>query len=243
VSDIEELEKYFDVLLENAQGAPSETPLVKDEERFALYQEVKGLFSKVSVNMDCMSELVAKLYPPYVEILHELAINFGEMAHIENEDMDSYLRTLAVDRLVYNAQGLLGKNTQEQLGYLVQGLMVLFFEEGEGVLQTLSDILDELKDKKTGFFKKKQDAQVQDYILHTMELYEEIESDLTMAKQGIIARDKKMIEVLKQLKLRLGGCVIKAAVQQMKTDNKAPLQGKRQKKWQQLTKPGKGREV
>jgi len=231
--DIEELEQYFDALLKKDEKAVSSHPLHDDATRFALYEEIKKLFSKVSVNMDCMAEVVAKLYPSYVEILHGLAVSLGAMSHIENEAMDGYLRTLAVDRLVYNSEGLRSKETtQEQIGYLVQGLMVLFFEEGEEVVVTLDSVLAELKDKKAKLFKKKQDEQVREYLADTMEVYEEIEHDLQFAKQGVMSRDKKMVEVLRQLKLKMGGCIVEAAIKQMKTQGKkAIMHGIKSKAW------------
>lgn len=211
--DITSLEQYFDIILEGKFGYDQNHPLGDDEKRFEFYKQITRGFRRIGGNLGEVIEALKKTYPDYIDMVEQLATSFKELASISDEDLDYYLRTLAVDRLVYKREKM-SDITDEMLGYMVEGLMELFVEEGEELVKETKKRLLIIKNtkRKSRFWKKKYEDELKERVTDTLEEYEVVEECLKEAKNGVIAKDKKMIRILRDIKAGLKQSLIHEAI-------------------------------
>jgi len=212
--DIDSLEKYFDILLSNSSDAGADHNFADDTKRFALYKIITSDFGKIGGNLNNIGNNLEKTYPDYIDIVKDLAKSFSDLAQINDQDLDYYIRTLAIERLIYK-KSQSGELTEEMLGYLIEGLMQLFIEDGEELLQSTKKTLLLIKNKKRKsiFFKKKYEDELREYIADTLDIYEGIEGNLRNAKAGIVAKDQKMIKILREIRAGMKNHVMHEAMQ------------------------------
>lgn len=211
--DIESLEQYFDILLHKDGQYSAEHPLADDAARCRIYDEVKNDFSIIGDNLHNINPYLKMAYPEYADVVNELAGGFKSLANTSYEDLDFCVRAIAVERLIFKKDNA-GDMTPQMLGYLVEALLSFFYEEGEEVLRVIKEALKNLKEtKQNSLFKHKKDEELKTAIIETLTLYEEIEEDLTQAKYGLIAKDKKMMQVLRGLRMDMGRNLVQMALE------------------------------
>jgi hypothetical protein len=209
---IQELEKYFDILTHDNSAYSSNHPLANDDKRFALYNELKEKMFNLVAGLGKVSASLDNSYANYISLLKQLGYSFGQLSNMDNSDLDYCIRTVTVDGMVKKKDyGNKITSGDEALFCLIEELMGLFFEDGEEVVKVTKEAMEELKHKKT--LKKNEDEERKNNIIFMLQMYGEVELDLIDAKAGIIAKDKKMIEVLRQLKVGLGKELINVAIQ------------------------------
>jgi hypothetical protein len=226
MSDIESLEQYFDILLSQENENDEDHPLADESERFLLFDDVRVKFSHVSGHMGKMSPLVKQGYSQYLQTIHQLQLSFHSLSGIEDEELDHYLRTLAVERLVYKSEQVGQRKTSEMLGYMAEGLMLLFFDEGEELSQLTRETMEGLSQFEQGSqLPEAQEQQLQQIIMLTLGEYESIEDALSSAKQGIMAKDKKMMKILRSVKIGMGKGLVQTAIARTHRDQEASRLG------------------
>lgn len=213
MSQSQALQKYFDILLSQKLGTDSKHPLADEKKRHKLYQEIRKYFSKIDRNLVAIHQHIKDSKSDYSNILANVKSNISNMAGLSDEEYDFYIRTLAVERLVYTASNASG-NVADMLNYLLEGLMTLLFEEGEEILQVLKQTLKTIKkNQPKSLFNRKKTAALKELITETLEQFEQIEDDLKASKQGLMAQDKKMLLTLQQLRATMGKEIIEMAMQ------------------------------
>lgn len=209
------LKEYFSILLNADNAISSEHPFAEDERRFFLFNRIRGDFHEMHIQMDALSGFLPSTYPDYVHMVTTLRDHFDVLSRISNEDFDYYLRTLAVEKLLFT-QEKAGAAVPEMLEHLLQGVMQLFIGDGDDMKVLVCEALKNLreKQKKKSLFESKNSKCLRDTIEKAFSVYEQIEHDLCLAKEGIVAKDKRMLELLQKLRIGLGDALVKAAVEQ-----------------------------
>lgn len=212
MTDKASLEKYFSVLIHEKEEF-IDSPYRDKTKRYGLFDSIRGDFNKIGDNMGLMVPNLQQAYATFVPLTQNIGKCFHNMAHLSNDELDYYIRTLAVERLIYKLSSA-GNLTPEMLKYLIEGLMALLFEDGDEIMKIARKTLVSLKqDQDKKGIKKKEEEQLRGQVVETLEVYEGVEQELAMAKQGIIAQDKKMLEVLRQLKIGMGKSIITQAIE------------------------------
>lgn len=208
------MKKYFGILLDSDETIPSEHPFADDERRFFLFKRVRSDFNKMHMQMDMLSHLLKKSCPDYVKLMETLKGHFNELSRISDADFDYYLRTLAVEKCIHTKSNG-SSNVPEMLNNLLQGMVQLFMSDGDKVQELVEDALKNLheKHKKKSFFESKAAKLLRETLAQSSDIYEQIEHDLSLAKEGIIAKDKRMLELLQKLKVGLGDALLQAALE------------------------------
>jgi hypothetical protein len=221
MAKIQELERYFDILIQDNSGYSSSHPLAADEKRFALYKELKEKMGRLIGGLNSVSAGLDGDYKSYVALIKQLAYSFGQLAGMENSDLDYCIRTVTIDDLVGKKDYSKKITSGDQALYcIIEEMVGLFFEDGEEVVKVTKEAMEELKNKKGSIFKKNEDEERKRNAINILEMYGDLELDLMDAKAGIIAKDKKMIEVLRQLKMGLGKSLIDIAITNTKSSDK-----------------------
>jgi hypothetical protein len=207
---IHELEKYFDILVSENSHFSSEHELADDEKRFELYGLLKSKLQKLSDRLAHVPHLLIAEYEAYLSLLDQLKYSFNQLAGMENADLDYCIRAIVVGGIIDQEAY---ESSNHALAGVIEKMIGLFFDDGDEVAKITKDLMEELKDKKSAsFFANKNDDELKKYIMYILAIYAEIEADLINAKAGIIAKDKKMIETLRHLKLGVGKELIGLAV-------------------------------
>jgi len=184
MTDIELLEHYFDLLLHRDKEYDIKHPMSDDKLRFELFDITKNHINSLAENLHDIDGDLTNTFPDYKPIIQKLEHSFRELTTISNEDFDYYLRSLAVDRLIFKAKNA-GSLTPEMLSYLIEGLMAMFFGPEEDIIQLTKDTLKTLRGQKTGkLFKRPKEKSLQSHIIEALHTYEIIEEELKKAKQG-----------------------------------------------------------
>lgn len=224
MADIESLEKYFDTLLSQEDESSLDHPLAEDSARFERFDGVRRDFSTVSGYMGKMSPLVQLGYNQYLSTVNQLQLSFHSLSSIDNEELDHYLRTMAVEKMVYRTQNA-GKKTSEMLGYMAEGLMMLFFDEGEELSKLAQETMSGLQHLESGVLSEEQEQQLQQIIIQALGTYENIEEALSAAKQGIMSKDKKMMKILRSVKIGMGKGLVQTAIAKTQRDKEESPMG------------------
>ena len=159
MTEINEFERYFDMLLNPLCNYDSEHPLIEDSKRYTHYKLIIGKMELFINNFN------------KANIDSDEPLFFYDFIKMSYDDMDSCLRTVALDELVHeNDSPIL-----EELSYL--------FEHD---YYDLTELIRSIRDS-------------EELLLN----YNDISNNLLDAKLAIIAKDKKMIEVLRSAKFGL----------------------------------------
>jgi len=213
-SRLEVLENYFSILSKEDVPVDSAHPLADDTKRYRTYASVREGFSRLAHNLDAIDKQGEDRAAGSPQFLPELAKGLRTLETIPDADFDHYVRTLAVDQLT-SKNSLTENEAPDLLGHLMGGLVAFFFDQKDGVydiiFQAVEDIKDEQK-KAFSFFNKQKKENTASMVTATLSLYEKLEQLLKEAKQGLVAKDKKMLEVLRQLKADVGKSIIEAAM-------------------------------
>ncbi len=211
---LDSMKKYFGILLNEDETISSEHPFAEDDRRFFLFKRVRGDFHKLQAHMESLSHLLKKSCPEYIKLMTSLKGHFSELSRISDADFDYYLRTLAVEKCIHSkSHG--DADVPDMLNNLMQGMVQLFVSDGDKVHSLVEDALKNLheKYKKKSFFEPKANKLLREAIKESESIYEQIEHDLLLAKEGIIAKDKRMLELLQKLKIGLGDALLEAAIE------------------------------
>jgi hypothetical protein len=210
MSQITELEKYFDILTADNSLYPAEHPLADDKERFLLYVNLKVHMQNLVAGLDKISTSLDS-YNNYSSLISQLSTSFKQILQMENADVDFCIRSIAVDSVLHNQGDI--KSGGDALASVITKMVGLFFENSDDVTKIATDIIQDLKNNHQSNSNKKEDEELKINSLYILEVYNEIENILKQAKSGIIAKDKKMIEVLRQMKMGVGKEMLDLAMQ------------------------------
>lgn len=214
MSDIESLEKYFDALLRSDNVHNSEHYYADDASRFALYDKIRSSFNKIGRNLETIKEVMSSLFPNQVATAKHLSSSFFKLSSLNNEDFDYYIRAVAVEAITSrpNQSG----ETSTLLSDLIESLMSLFFNDSDEIMSITKYTLEDLREVNAN--KNIDEEKLDNYIKVTLGIYEEVQKGCKDAKDGLIAKDKKMLEVLRQLRMGLGQNVVKSATKSNELD-------------------------
>ncbi len=208
------MKEYFGILLEGKNEIPSEHPFAEDDRRFFLFKRVRSDFHKMHLHMDMLAHSLKKSCPDYVQLMETLKEHFEVLSRLSDADFDYYLRTLAIEKCIHTkSQG--SDDVPDMLNNLLQGMVQLFMADGDKIQSLVEDALKNLHEKhrKRSFFESKSAKNLRDSVQKAADIYEQIEHDLSLAKEGIIAKDKRMLELLQKLKIGLGDTLLQAAIE------------------------------
>lgn len=210
MTNIKELEHYFDLVLEDKKIYPIEHPLLDDGARGLAYKKIRHDFGKMGMHLHQIGNhlIINDCFKDVLKIIRELIPNFEQLSSINDENLEYYLRSLAAERLNYTLAGA-GSLTPHMLGYLVEGLMKLFFDDGDEVVKLTNALIGQLRTSKDTLEEAQEEVLHQD-VTTAIVLYETLEEDLKQAKSGVVAKDRKMISTLRKLHFDLGKNIVKS---------------------------------
>lgn len=200
MSQITELEKYFDILTADNSLYQAEHPLADDKERFSLYVNLKEHMQKLVASLDKASSSLGSR-DNYSSLISKLSECFNKMLAMENSDLDYCIRSAVVDSVLHKNNEMVSGG--DALASVVAKMVGLFFQSGEDVTKISADIIKDLQNPES-ISDKTEDEELKISSLYILEVYSQIEAILKDAKAGIIAKDKKMIETLRQMKMGVG---------------------------------------
>jgi hypothetical protein len=200
--------------MDQESGITSAHPFADDARRFFLFKRVRGDFHKMYMQMDTLAHLLRSSCPEYVGLMQTLKKHFEVLSRISDEDFDYYLRALAVERCIH-IKSSQEEDIPEMLNKLLHGMMQLFMSDAEALKTLVDDALKTLHEKhrKRQFFESKQNKILRQSVEEAKHIYEQIEHDLTLAREGIVAKDKRMLELLQSLRIGISDTLLQAAVE------------------------------
>ena len=172
MSDKEQLERYFDVLLDD-NNIPSYHLLIEDKDRYQDYRQLKEEFLNL---IDKLSQL--KLDESIGQ-----AISF--LLKLKDDELDNCLRSVAVHHLIY---------------YDIKKIVELMLEYCELDKSLIEDVISDLTKILADNSREGLNGDLIPYAGNFVEIYKKIESHLMYLTSSIIAKDKKMIETLRAMK-------------------------------------------
>lgn len=194
MSDIQELEQYFDELVRDGSPYPSEHALMGDKERFEFYDTMKVKLAEMADGLNGLADLPGGDFTDKNKaVLSRLSQCFSDIAAMTGEELDYCLRAIAVD-------DVLQIRADSRLMGMIEKLIALFFDDAGQTVKLFCAAMEYLK-------KKKDENQL-------AIIFDQIENSLSESYQGIIAKDKKMIETIRQMQLGVSGEAIDMAVKQ-----------------------------
>ena len=212
--NLSSMKEYFSILLSGDNKVQSKHPFAEDERRFFLFKRVRNDFHKMHIQMDTLAHLLKSSCPEYEKLMVTLKKHFSELSRLSDADFDYYLRTLAVEKCIHTKTN--GEaDVPDMLNNLLQGVVQLFVADGDKVQELIEDALKNLHEKhrKKPFFESRASKLLRESLQESSNIYEQIEHDLSLAKEGIIAKDKRMLELLQKLKIGIGDALIQAAIE------------------------------
>ena len=217
MTNIQDIEGYFDALLENKDKYNTEHVLADDKQRFEILYKIKSDLKKISNNLRNMSSNVNLFFPAHSKTISVLAQSYNDLAKISDQSFDNYLRTLVVENFTAKKQGD-DLSTEQLFDYMIKGLMQIFFESGDKLADLTKKVLNDLKDievKAVQFYQKKQEEELRQSVIDTITTYEQVEHFLRECKNGLIAKDLKMLLDLKNIKFGADRSMLQALLDRL----------------------------
>lgn len=220
MNDIQPLEKYFDELTQDGLKYSEDHPLAQMNARFALYKTLRLYFDKMSVHLAMSGRFFYGKYGRYQAMLNQFSRSFSILAKMQDDQLDFYVRMVTVEQLTINKNAIKDNNgyISQMLGYLTEGLLAVLFDKKDSIRVTAREVIQAFAQPLFLAFLPLpmiqiwEDKKLRDWLKQALIYYENIERELINARNGIIARDKKMLMTLRNLKIGLGKVMLQAAL-------------------------------
>lgn len=180
--NIESLEKYLDILFEDKNFNENHS-LSDDKKRFDLYQEIKVKLNNLS---DKLNEILLKVSSSKIK---NLSYNFNLSAKYSDDELDNAIKKYAVEEVLIKAEDS-NANIKPIIDYIFKDI------NGEDANIIASDN-NKIKNEIISFNQEN----ISDKIASIIFYIDNLEIDLVDSKLGVIAKDKKMIKILRSMQV------------------------------------------
>ncbi len=194
--DIKNLENYFNAILEDGDVFPAQHNLLEEDARYEFYITLREKLTKTAASVAAVLPSIDKKKPQYFSILSKFNEVINQIIKLDDAALDVNLRNLAVNEIIK------GK-TPLPVGVLTD--FVALLAENEATPLFANQYLTKLNDEK--------DEKIRQLAEHATRMVTAADLALFEAKSGIIAKDKKMLEVLRQFKMEEGKGIAQLAVE------------------------------
>ena len=220
MTDAQALEQYFNALLHDEGKYQEHHALADAGARFALYRKLRLHCSTMSGHLATSGRVVYGKHKSYQAMLMQFANVFGTLATMQDDQLDFYVRMLTVEQLTLKKPAIAESAAPigQALGCFVEGLLAVLFNTKDAIRMTAKALINHyappafLAFLPLPLIQIWEDKKLKDWLQQAYAYYNLIEQELLSARNGVIARDKKMLLTLRSMKLGLGKAMIQAAM-------------------------------